>query len=108
MKVLHCPICGRVREGVPRQRQVCSKTCAAKLHKQRYGADFHHQAGKKAGAASAIVTKRKTEALWRSRWPGVPIAVAREIYVRGYNAGHQIGSRVAYAKGWSAAIREVA
>ena len=107
MKILKCPICGKVREA-PRRHQVCSHECAAVLHKQRYGADYHQRTGRKAGVISGKGSMARADVMWRERWPDVPAEMARAIYTRGYNSGFALGKRRGYRKGFAEAIGEPA
>lgn len=102
MRTIHCPICGADKKVRAKQR-TCSRECGVRWVKRTKGGDFHRRAGEVAGRVSAVTTRQKSEALWRARYPDVPIAIARAIYQHGFNSGHATGQRRGFRHGYEAA-----
>ena len=105
MKMLHCPVC-RHSKPTKRRQETCSKRCAAKLVKQRRGANFYRLLGKKAGAVSGQRTRKKAIALWLQRFPELPVAAVRAIYGQGYQAGWLVGKKRGLEQGYENALRD--
>jgi hypothetical protein len=106
VKMLKCPICGRMKE-TARRNKTCSRKCGAELVMRRLGGDYFQALGRKAGGAGAKQARIRAIATWQARFPGVPAPAALRIYSQGYGSGHKVGRRSGFAEGYEAALQDM-
>lgn len=78
------PDCGVVKA----VRKATQRYCSHRCHEMERDPIARLDAARDGGRASGRVRWHRSMAKWRARYPQLPAALARQIYLDGYNAGH--------------------
>jgi hypothetical protein len=86
MKTLVCRVCGKVRIGVPRRQQTCSRVCGQRTPES---IARNRGSGKRGGLGSGIARRKYA-------------------HTKEYLAGYSNGWRSGYARGYEQALKDSA